>query len=265
MRALIILSSIVSFIVYVRIYKILIPCFGCDDDSKSGWYRCWKGTGKGSKPCKMKKIAEEKFLIAKNSLVRAVVIGSETMTELAKNLPRRLAEYVNNIKKLVTKLKQEIVRRFVKIKDIMVKKTFEIMDEMKGVVIKSGKVLYENIIKPIISFISNYIISPIKTLITKTFELKDQIIESIKVGINQILNLNWDFLDVSKFASIITDAISGLANNIKDFVGFAVNELKDGIFTMTSGIYNLVTNYGVEIPLNFLIDGIEDGVNIIGG
>lgn len=265
MKALIILSSIVSFIMYVRIYKIAVPCFGCDDGTKSSWYRCWKGTGKASKACKLQKIANQKFLTAKNSLIKAFLVGSDTLKELSDNLPRRLAQYINNVKKLVMKLKQEIVRRFVKIKEIIIEKAKEIISELKGVVVKSIKVLYDKIVKPIISFVTNYIISPIKILIGKVFELKDQIIESIKVGINQILNLDWDFLNISKFANILTDAIAGLANNIKDFVQFAVNELKDGIFVITSHIYNTVTNYGVEIPLNFLIDGLEDGINVVGG
>lgn len=263
-------SIIISVIVvaYVLIYKIPIPCFGCESDSI--WYRCTEGTGKGSKSCSNHKKVMSAVKSGKGFLTSVSEQGSMFMNnvwEFAKeDLPDALWEFIEQIKLTLYNLGANMRKKMQQIVQFLQDKATTIVDKIKNLAVDGYENYLRVVIDPIIAFAIKYIISPMRAVFTQLVEFRQLILTTMETGASQVKNLQ-----IGKLGAMVVNVFEAIPETLRDLrvlIVDLVNKLKNSVFKgMNWGLAsstNLVNSSvnGLSTSLEKSLDETVDVLNL---
>jgi hypothetical protein len=274
--------SLVAFFV-IFIVKIPVICQGCDP-LVGVWYKCIRGTGIGTTTCDIASGVGYALSVDFSALTRTIQESG-----LA-NLPREWFQTLASVWGSIRSFGQSLVDQTISLYGY-IKEQFNLI--VKEYIIGYPKAGYEafkdNVIIPLISGITNYIINPVKSLILNIVDFKNTalsvlntVVSTIKGVGGTVYDYTYGFLvdgfDQVPYGLVLfvegiqyilnglkTGIISG-ANSALSGVTYILNLIAQGILGFgklaVSGTQTTVDGiaYGLESAVNFMIDNVINEV-----
>ena len=291
-NGIVLLFFSLAFFYFVFIIKIPVICNGCDP-LVGLWYRCVAGTGIGTPTCSIEQ--GEIFGLQVDLSELTSLIQSSGLV----NLPREWLQTLTSVWLSVKSFGQSLIDQTISLYGY-IKTQFGII--IRDYIIGYPKAGYEafkdNVIIPLISGITNYIINPVKSLILNIIEFKNtalsvfnSVVSTVKgvggtiydytygflvdgfdqvpyglvlfvEGIQYILNqLKHGIIYGANFAlGGVTDVLSLIADNILEFGKIAVSGTYTTVNTITNGLEGAV-NFMIENVINNVVGGLNSAVS----
>lgn len=260
------LFILVIVVAYILIYKIPVVCHGCD--SESVWYRCVFGTGEGSSACeahkKVQSIISEGGDIASTIKEQSGVFLDNIWEFTSDDLPDTIKAFVVQIKETLQNLRPAIAAKIQSIIAFLKEKANIIVDKIKGLASSTYENYMKVVIDPLVSFVTNNIITPMVFVIEKIIAFRKLVWGSLTTAVSAVTNLG-----ITDFVGNIVDIVKGIPDvliDLRDLIIQLINNIKSTIYGslnwgLESGT-NLV-NTSVNAMSNTLESGIDASVDII--
>ena len=280
-----------AFFYIVFIIKIPLICNGCDPLTGL-WYKCIRGTGIGTTTCDIASGNGFSFSVDLSELT-SIIQSSGLVT-----LPKQWLQTLSSVWLSIKSFGQSLVEQTISL--------YGYIRTQFGVIIRDYIVGYpkagydafrDNVIIPMISGITNYIINPVKSLILNIIDFKNtalsvfnSVISTVKgvggtiydytygflvdgfdqvpyglvlfvEGIQYILNqLKSGIIGGANYAlGGVTDILGLIANGILEFGKYAVTGTQITVDTLTGGL-EAATNFMIENVINNVVKGINSVV-----
>ena len=185
------LLILVSVVTYVLIYKIPIPCYGCE--SESIWYRCVSGTGEGTSSCEAHKRVEKTIAqggsIASNVAEHAGVFFENLWEFTADDLPTIIKDFILQIKDTLKNLRPAIAAKIETIIKFLKEKAGLIVGKIKDIASSTYNNYIKAVIDPLVSFVTNNIVQPMVFVIEKIIAFRVLVWNTLKNAVESVANL----------------------------------------------------------------------------
>jgi len=257
---------LVTVVAYVLIYKIPLPCYGCE--SESIWYRCISGTGKGTSSCDAHKKVTK--LVSQGSGVVSTIseqggVFLENLWEFTTDdLPGVIKDFILQIKDTLKNLKPAIAAKITAIIKFLKEKARLIADKIKDVATSTYNNYIKVVIDPLVSFVTNNIIQPMVFVIEKIISFRVLVWDTLKDAVEAVSNLG-----IGSFVGSVVDIIKGIPDvleDLRDLIIQLINNIKTKIFSAVNwgleSSTNLV-NKSVNGMSNTLEAGLDKSVDLI--
>lgn len=249
------------FCVYALVYKIPIPCFGCQ---KNGfWYRCVMDTGEGTASCDAYKQAENRAKTMGHIMDQAGVYMDNLWDFTKTDLPGVIADFIATLKDQILGLKDRLAEKIMQIIAFLKEKLMLFVSKIKEAVVSTYEKFLEVVINPIIKFFVNNLLQPVVKIFEKIVEFRELVWKVLSNAIDKFANIGigdavGEVVDVFKK---IPEAMSA----VKPFVVKMINTIKNKtIGVVNTGIRESIQ--GVENSVNFASGKLDDSVNLaVGG
>lgn len=246
---------LLSVVVYVLVYKIPVPCYGCE--SESIWYRCISGTGEGSSSCESHKKVE-KLVSQGGNIVSSISeqggVFFENLWEFTSNdLPGVIKDFIVQIKDTLRNLKPAIAAKINTIIQFLKDKASLVADKIKGVVSSTYKNYIKVVIDPLVAFVTNNIIQPMVFVIEKIIAFRVLVWETLKQAVEAVTNLG-----IGDFVGSIVDIVKGIPDvleDLRDLIIQLINNIKTKIFS--------AVNWGLESSTNLVNNSVNGMSNTL--
>ena len=281
-----------SILLYAFIYRIKIPCFGCQKEG--WWFRCMEGTGEGTQSCEAYKVAESRIDLAQDIMGKAGTFLENSWDFASAGLPSIISDFIDTLKDQILGLKDRMSKQVGLIVTFLKDKINLFIQKAKDIAVSSYDRYLKKVVDSMVSFVLNNLVAPIYNIINKIIEFRALVWNKLTEAVQKFADLNigsfvGNVVDVFKS---IPQAIEGLkikvvdmVNGVKDTVvgklnqginGSAelvermvdkVSDLSDDIVDGAEGIVNQVINKinqsmnGVEGAVDNITGGIETAVN----
>lgn len=280
----IILAILVVIAVYGYVYKIPLVCYGCEEPGAitSLFFKCVIDTSKDSELCKITSNIDD---LPAQITETGRRVTNAVVKEVTENIPKTIKLAYDNLMIEIGK----IVRLIMENLENFRQKVFEFLkdayEDVKDVVIKSKDVICEKLVKPVLKYLTQFVVEPIKNLIAMLLDFKDLLASSIESAVRDItgvvVNLKNNLVGV---VSSIPKYIEEFINAIMDIINFTtdetVNRMNNAVSTVVgttntaiggmAGAVNqsssAITNASkdiaknVEKGVNEVVNGINTGV-----
>jgi hypothetical protein len=290
-NGIILLFFSLAFFYFVFIIKIPVICNGCDP-LVGLWYRCVAGTGIGTPTCSIEQ-GEIFGLKVDLAELTSIIQSSGLVT-----LPREWLQTLTNVWLSIKSFGQSLIDQTISLYGY-IKTQFGII--VRDYIIGYPKAGYEafkdNVIIPLISGVTNYIINPVKSLILNVIEFKNtalsvfnSVVSTVKgvggtiyeytygflvdgfdqvpyglvlfvEGIQYILNqLKHGIIYGANYAlGGVTDVLSFIADNILEFGKMAVSGTYTTVNTISGGLEGAI-NFMIDNVINKVVGGLNSAV-----
>lgn len=251
---------------YVLIYKVPVPCYGCE--SETIWYRCISGTGVGSSSCEAHKKVNN--IVSKGGDISSTLVEQggvffENLWEFtSEDLPQVIRDFVVQIKETLRNLKPAIAAKIQAVIKFLKDKAMLIAGKIKDVATSTYENYVKAVISPLISFVTNNVIRPMVFVVEKIIEFRKLVWDSLKNAVEAVTNLG-----IGSFVGNVVDIIKGIPDvleDLRDLIIQLVNNIKKKIFTAVNwgleSSTNLV-NTSVNGMSNILESGLDKSVDVV--
>jgi len=249
------------FCVYALVYKIPIPCFGCQ---KNGfWYRCVMDTGHGTASCDAHKAAKNRVETAGRIMDEAGVYMDNLWDFTKTELPGVISDFIATLKDQILGLKDRMAEKINLIPPFLGDKMNLFWSKVKGVAVSTYEKFMDVVINPVIKFFVANLLQPATVVFEKIMEFRDLVWTVLSNAIDKFANI-----PIGDFVGDVVDVFQKLPeamDHLKGFMVMLINKIKnETIGVVNTGIRESIQ--GVETSVNVLSGGIDDGVNsIVGG
>ncbi|CAM9220992.1 unnamed protein product, partial [Ectocarpus sp. 12 AP-2014] len=249
------------FCVYALVYKIPIPCFGCQ---KNGfWYRCVMDTGEGTASCDAYKPAENRAKTAGRIMDQAGVYMDNLWDFTKTDLPGIITDFIATLKDQILGLKDRLAEKIMQIIAFLQEKLMLFVSKIKQAVVYTYEKFMEVVINPIIKFFVNNLLQPVVRIFEKIIEFRDLVWRVLLNAIDKFANIGIG--DVVGEVVDVFKQIPEAMRAVKPFVVKMINTIKN----KTIGVVNIGIQesiQGVENSVNFASGKLDDSVNLaVGG
>ena len=249
------------FCVYALVYKIPIPCFGCQ---KNGfWYRCVMDTGHGTASCAAHKAAKTRVETAGRIMDEAGVYMDNLWDFTKTELPGVISDFIATLKDQILGLKDRMAEKINLIITFLRDKINLFWSKVKGVAVSTYEKFMDVVINPVIKFFVANLLQPATVVFEKIMEFRELVWTVLSNAIDKFANI-----PIGNFVGDVVDVFQKLPeamDNLKGFMVMLINKIKnETIGVVNTGIRESIQ--GVETSVNVLSSGIDEGVNsIVGG
>ncbi|AAK14460.1 unnamed protein product [Ectocarpus sp. 4 AP-2014] len=249
------------FCVYALVYKIPIPCFGCQ---KNGfWYRCVMDTGDGTASCAAHKAAKSRVETAGRIMDEAGVYMDNLWDFTKTELPGVISDFIATLKDQVLGLKDRMAEKINLIIAFLRDKIELFWSKIKNVAVSTYEKFMEVVINPVIKFFVANLLKPAIVVFEKNMEFRDLIWSVLSNAVDKFANI-----PIGDFVGDVVDVFQKIPeamDNLKGLLVMLINKIKnDTIGVVNTGIRESIQ--GVETSVNFLSGKLDDGVNsAVGG
>lgn len=283
-----------SLLVYALIFRIPIPCMGCEREA--WWSRCMEGTGHGTQSCTAHKAAEARVDLAGDILGKAGEYMSNAWEFSTDKLPEIITEFIATLKEQILGLAEKMSKQVSLIIEFLKEKIGLFIAKAKDIVTSSYDRYLKRVIDAMIAFVTNNLITPIWTIISKIIEFRNLVWEKLAEAVQKFADLNIGaFVGkvVDVFKSIptaieglkikIVNMVNGVKNGVVGKLNQGINEsaelvervvdkvsdLSDTIVDGSEGLVNNVINRinnamnGVEGLVDNITGKLEKGINVV--
>jgi phage-related protein len=245
------------FCVYALVYKIPIPCFGCQ---KNGfWYRCVMDTGEGTESCAAYKQAENRFDTAGRIMDQAGVYMDNLWDFTKTELPGVIKDFIADLKNQILGLKDKMANKVNEIIAFLREKLALFVSKMKDVATYTYDKFMEVVINPIIKFFVANLLQPCLKIFEKIMEFRELVWRTLSNAIDKFANI-----PIGDFVGDVVDVfkqIPEVMGKLKGVIVKVVNTIKNKtIGVVNTGIRESIK--GVELSVNKTTGVIDDGVNL---
>lgn len=249
------------FCVYALVYKIPIPCFGCQ--ANGFWYRCIMDTGEGTASCEAHNQVKDRFDKAGRIMDQAGVYMDELWDFTKTELPGVIREFIATLKDQILGLKDRMAEKINQIIAFLRDKVALFWSKMKGVAVNTYEKFMEYVINPVIKFFVANLLKPATMVFEKIMEFRELVWKVLSNAIDKLANI-----PIGNFVGDVVDVFEKIPeamDNLKGLLIGLLNKIKnETIGVVNTGIKASIT--GVETSVNTLSGGIDEGVNsIVGG
>lgn len=244
------------FCIYALVYKIPLPCFGCQKEGF--WYRCVMGTGEGTQSCNAYEAARERVETAGRIMDEAAVYMDNLWDFTKSELPGVISDFIATLKSQILGLRDNIKQRIDSIINFLREKISLFVNRVKEG-ITTVKDFIVAVVEPMVAWFMQNILQPAVQLLTMYIEFKQMVYGVLWDSVKAFANL--PFVTYGKQVVDIFKQIPDAMNAVKGFVVDLINGLKNS----TIGLVNTAIREsieGIEISINTLSGGIEDGANL---
>ena len=250
-----------SILVYALVYKIPLPCFGCDKGSF--WYRCVFDTGYGTKSCSAHQVASSRV----NGIQDIASEAGEFLDNLWEftktELPETIKEFILTLKNLILGLKNAISEKISLVIKFLKEKISLFVGKIKETVSSTYETFLKNVVNPLVTFAMNNIVSPVVNIFEKISAFRTLVWTTISNSVDRFANI-----PIGSFVGDVVDVFKNIPEaleNLKVKIVELINNMKNGMVNgVNSGIKSSIK--GIETSINTVSDGIDGSVNkIIGG
>jgi phage-related protein len=277
--SLVTLAALVGALVYLAVNPITLPCVGCD--SGGVFYRCMDGTGAGTITCDAWNKGSEGVNAAAKKIMSVGEYGDE-LVKFATRLPQFLHDFAATILAKLKAVTAEVYERMKTVAAYVLGKYEEVKLRLEGVVFKTWAQFYDKVLAPIIAGVTDYIITPIRDLLTRIVKFAKMVLGSISDVLGRagdIMTKAYDAvrhaaqvlsdtvrLVLVKSAALIEKVVDGVRNGINKGLGEVIGGVEDAVNTVTRGVSVAATaiENGVNVTTSAITGKISDGVNAIG-
>ncbi len=249
------------FCVYALVYKIPIPCFGCQKEGF--WYRCVMDTGEGTTSCDAYKQAENRVKTAGRIMDQAGVYMDNLWDFTKSDLPGVIADFIETLKKEIMGLRHKMEEKFWQIIKFIQEKMMLFASKIKEAVVNTYEKFLEVVINPVIKFFVNNLLQPVVKIFEKIAEFRNLVWKVLSDAIEKFANVG-----IGDFVGEVVDVFKKIPeamSEIKPFVVKMINTLK----RVTIGVVNTGLRKsieGIETSVNAVTGVVDDGVNLaVGG
>lgn len=249
------------FCVYALVYKIPIPCFGCQKEGF--WYRCVMDTGEGTTSCDAYKQAENRAKTAGRIMDQAGVYMDNLWDFTKTDLPGVIADFIETLKKEIMGLRHKMEEKFWQIMKFIQEKKMLFASKIKEAVVTTYEKFLEVVINPVIKFFVNNLLQPVTKIFEKIAEFRNLVWKVLSDAIDKFANVG-----IGDFVGEVVDVFQKIPeamSKIKPFVVEMINTLK----RVTIGVVNTGLREsikGTETSVNAVTGVVDDGVNLaVGG
>ena len=243
--------------VYALVYKIPIPCFGCQKEGF--WYRCVMGTGEGTDACDAYKEAENRFVTAGRIMDKAGVYMDNLWDFTKTELPGVIKDFIATLKKQILGLKDKMEEKIMDIIAFLREKIALFVSKIKDAVTYTYDKFMEVIINPMIKFFVSNLINPVLKIFEKIIEFRELVWSTLSKAVDKFANIG-----IGDFAGDVVDVfqkIPEIMGNLKSLIVKLVNTVKNKtIGVVNTGIRESIK--GIETSVNKTTGLIDDGVNL---
>ena len=245
------------FCVYALVYKIPIPCFGCQ---KNGfWYRCVMDTGEGTASCDAYKQAENRAKTAGRIMDQAGVYMDNLWDFTKTDLPGIIQDFIATLKDQILGLKDRLADKIMQIIAFLQEKLMLFVSKIKEAVVSTYEKFLEVVINPIIKFFVNNLLQPVVKIFEKIVEFRDLVWKVLSNAIDKFANIG-----IGNFVGEVVDVFKKIPeamSAVKPFVVKMINTIKNKtIGVVNTGIRESIK--GVENSVNFASGKVDDSVNL---
>lgn len=272
---LMVLFFALAFFYIVFIIKIPVICNGCDP-LEGVWYRCIRGTGIGTTTCSIEQGTALSFNVDLSELTN--IIQSSGLI----SLPRQWLQTLSNVWLSIKGFAQSLVDQTISLYGY-IKTQFSVI--IRDYVIGYPKAGYDafrdNVVVPIISGITNYIINPVKSLILNIIDFKDtalnvfnSVISTIRGAGETVYEYTYGFLvdgfdQVPYGLVLFVEQIQKVLNFLKSGIIGGANTALSGVTGVLSFIADTILEFGktavseTQNAVNSISGGLEGAINFM--
>lgn len=268
MLKLLFVGLVIFYVVYI--IKIPVVCAGCDP-LVGVWYRCMAGTGVGTPTCDIDQSGSYVFSWSILSDLNKILADSGLT-----NLPKQWLQAIINLWVTIKGLAQTVVDQTVSLYNVVKQEFTKIVNEYIIGYPKAGWEGFQaNVIIPIITGVTNYVINPVKNLIQQVVDFKDTALEVLRSTVSTIKGVGDTIYEYTY--GFLVDGFDQIPHGLVLFVqGIQnlLNMLKHGIITFANtglnfGIdaVNFISNTAMQAAkgamsgTQFAVDNIASGLN----
>lgn len=249
------------FCVYALVYKIPIPCFGCQ--SEGFWYRCIMDTGEGTASCDAHKQVKHRFDQAGRIMDQAGVYMDEFWDFTKTELPGVIRDFIATLKDQILGLKDRMAEKINQIISFLRDKMDLFWSKIKSVAVNTYEKFMEVVINPVIKFFVANLLKPVTVVFEKIMEFRELVWRVLSNAIDKLANI-----PIGDFVGDVVDVFQKIPEAMDNLKGLLINML-NVIKNKTIGVVNTGIResiQGIETSVNVLSGGIDKGVNsIVGG
>ena len=249
------------FCVYALVYKIPIPCFGCQ--TEGFWYRCIMDTGEGTASCDAHKQVKQRFDQAGRIMDQAGVYMDEFWDFTKTELPGVIRDFIATLKDQILGLKDRMAEKINQIIFFLRDKMDLFWSKIKSVAVNTYEKFMEVVINPVIKFFVANLLKPVTVVFEKIMEFRELVWRVLSNAIDKLANI-----PIGDFVGDVVDVFQKIPEAMDNLKGLLIN-LINKIKNETLGVVNTGIREsieGVETSVNVLSGGIDKGVNsIVGG
>lgn len=245
------------FCVYALVYKIPIPCFGCQKEGF--WYRCVMDTGEGTASCDAYKQAENRAKTAGRIMDQAGVYMDNLWDFTKTDLPGVIKDFIETLKDQILGLRHRMEEKFWQIIAFIQEKMMLFASKIKEAVVSTYEKFLEVVINPVIKFFVNNLLQPVVKIFDKIVEFRNLVWKVLSDAIDKFANVGLG--DVVGEVVDVFKSIPEAMAKIKPFVVKMINKLK----SVTIGVVNTGLREsikGIEKSVNTVTGVVDDGVNL---
>jgi hypothetical protein len=268
MLKLLFVGLVIFYVVYI--IKIPVICAGCDP-LVGVWYRCMAGTGVGTPTCDIDQSGSYVFSWSILSDLNKILADSGLTT-----LPKQWLQAIINLWVTIKGLAQTVVDQTVSLYNVVKTEFTKIINEyIIGYPVAGWEGFKSNVIIPIITGVTNYVINPVKNLIQQVVDFKNTALEVLKSTVSTVKGVGDTIYEYTY--GFLVDGFDQIPHGLVLFVqGIQnlLNMLKHGIITFANGGLNLgidAVNFitqtamqaakGAMSGTQYAVDGISSGLN----
>jgi len=269
------------FIIFI--IKVPVICQGCDP-LVGVWYKCIRGTGIGTITCDIASGYGYGLSVDFSVLTRTIQESGLV------NLPREWFQTLASVWSSIRSFGQTLVDQTLSIYGYVKEQFSRIVREyIVGYPMAGYQAFKDNVIIPLISGITNYIINPVKSLILNIVDFKNTALSVLNTVVSTIKGVGGTVYDYTY--GFLVDGFDQVPQGLVLFVEgiqFILNGLKTGIISGANGalggvtyILNLISQgilgfgkmavsgtqttvdgiaYGLESAVNFMIENVVNQV-----
>ncbi len=244
------------FCLYALVYKIPIPCFGCQ---KNGfWYRCVMDTGEGTASCEAHKRVKQRIDSAGRLLDEAGVFMDNLWDFTKTELPGVIRDFIATLKDQILGLKDRMAEKITQIIAFLRDKLALFVSKIKEAVVYTYEKFLEIVVNPVIQFFINNLLQPVVKIFEKIVEFRSLVWKVLANAIEKFANIGiGDFVgDVVDVFQKIPEAMSAVVPFVVKMINLIKNKT---IGVVNTGIRESIE--GVEKSVNTLSSTLESGVN----
>lgn len=249
------------FCVYALVFKIPIPCFGCQ--ANGFWYRCIMDTGEGTASCAAHNQVKDRFDKAGRIMDQAGVYMDELWDFTKSELPGVIKDFIATLKDQILGLKDRMAEKINQIIAFLRDKMALFWSKMKDVAVSTYEKFMEVVINPVIKFFVANLLKPATVVFEKIMEFRELVWKVLSNAIDKLANI-----PIGNFVGDVVDVFQKIPeamDNMKGLLVMLINKIKnETIGVVNTGIRESIQ--GVETSVNFLSGKLDDGVNsAVGG
>lgn len=242
--------------IYALVYKIPLPCFGCQKEGF--WYRCVMGTGEGTESCYAHEAARKRVETAGNIVSEAAVYMDNLWDFTKKELPEVIKDFIASLKTRILDLRDNVAKRIDGVISFLREKILLFVNKVKDG-INTVKDFIMGVVQPILGFFTENILKPASELLTMLIEFYNMVRKIVWDSVHAFANL--PFVSYGAEVVDIFKSIPNAINSVKTFVVDMINSLKNNLIgVVNAGIRQSIE--GIEHSINTLGGGVEDGANL---